>query len=422
MNPGDTMNIERLVARARSIVLQPREAWPAIAAETDSITGIYRNYVIWLAALPVLGVLIGTALFGIHVPILGTIRIGFGTLLAQAVLSYLTGLLIVFLLALVVDALAPTFAAGKSRIQAFKSVVYAITPVWLAGALNILPWIGTLVLLVSAGAAVYSVYLLKLGLPRTMGCPEDKSWGYAITVVVAGIVLSLAAGFVTSSLSGADRSLGPATASVTPSAHFDKNSPGGKLQAWAEHMATASRKMEQAQKSGDSADQARAAREMIGAVVGADGKTRALPPKRLGALLPKTLLGMPRSDYSTERNPVMGIRISQAKARYRAGPDDLRLEITDMTGAKGLLSIAGFTAPGEARETDQGYEKTYRDSGNLVHERWNRARGRGEYAVVIAGRFVVKAEGKTKDIATLRKAVESIDRSALAKLASPHSG
>ncbi len=107
------MNPERLVTRARSIVLQPREAWPTIAAETDSIAGIYRNYVIWLAALPALGVLIGTALFGIHVPILGTIRIGFGTLLAQAVLSYLTGLLIVFLLALVVDALAPTSVRRK---------------------------------------------------------------------------------------------------------------------------------------------------------------------------------------------------------------------------------------------------------------------------------------------------------------------
>ncbi len=107
------MNPERLVTRARSIVFQPQEAWPTIAAETDSIAGIYRNYVIWLAALPALGVLIGTALFGIHVPILGTIRIGFGTLLAQAVLSYLTGLLVVFLLALVVDALAPTFAPAS---------------------------------------------------------------------------------------------------------------------------------------------------------------------------------------------------------------------------------------------------------------------------------------------------------------------
>jgi hypothetical protein len=67
---------------------------------------------------------------------------------------------------------------------------------------------------------------------------------------------------------------------------------------------------------------------MIGAVLGADGKTQALAPKRLGALLPKTLLGMPRGDYSTERNPVMGIQISQAKARYHAGPDDIRLNRT----------------------------------------------------------------------------------------------
>ncbi len=49
-------------------------------------------------------------------------------------------------------------------------------------------------------------------------------------------------------------------------------------------------------------------------------------------------------------------------------------------------------------------------------------RGRGEYAMVIAGRFVVKAEGKTKDIATLRKAADAIDRSALVRLVPAGSG
>ena len=116
------MNIQSLIARVRAILLKPRETWPEIAAEPASVSAIYRDYVLILAAVPALGMLIGTALFGIQVPMMGTIRIGFGALLTQAVLSYAVSLLMTYAMAVVIESLAPTFGAARDRLQGLKTV------------------------------------------------------------------------------------------------------------------------------------------------------------------------------------------------------------------------------------------------------------------------------------------------------------
>ena len=185
------MNIQSLIARVRAILLKPRETWPEIAAEPASVSAIYRDYVLILAAVPALGMLIGTALFGIQVPMMGTIRIGFGALLTQAVLSYAVSLLMTYAMAVVIESLAPTFGAARDRLQGLKTVAYASTPVWVVGILHVLPGVGVLVGLLGLAAAVYAFYLIKLGLPHTMKCPEEKSLRYTAVVVVIGIVLGL---------------------------------------------------------------------------------------------------------------------------------------------------------------------------------------------------------------------------------------
>ena len=86
----------------------------------------------------------------------------------------------VFVLSLIINALAPTSAAEEQR-QAFKVAVYSYTPAWIAGVLQILPLLGILAIL----AGLYGLYLLYLGLPQLMKCPQDKAIGYTVVVVVA---------------------------------------------------------------------------------------------------------------------------------------------------------------------------------------------------------------------------------------------
>jgi hypothetical protein len=93
----------------------------------------------------------------------------------------------VVLMSLIIDALAPTFGAEKSREQAIKVAVYSATPVWLAGVLQIVPALGVVALI----GALYALYLLYLGLPRLMKCPPDKTIGYLGSVIACAVVIGI---------------------------------------------------------------------------------------------------------------------------------------------------------------------------------------------------------------------------------------
>jgi len=415
------MNIQSLVARVRSILLQPRDTWSEIAAEPASVSDIYRNYIIILAALPALGMLIGSALYGIKIPMMGTMRIGFGTLVTQALLTYAMTLLMAYIMAVIIELLAPKFGAVSDRLQGLKTVAYALTPVWVVGVLHVLPGVGALLALLSLAAAVYAFYLVKLGLPHTMKCPEDKSLGYTAAVFVIGIVLGLVLNLLVAAISGAGnyRGVSPAT---TNDVQFDKDSPMGKLEAWSKRMEDASKQMESAQKSGDSKAQQEAMQNMLGSIMGGDAAVEALDPDKLGSFLPETLMGLQRSGFSAERNQAMGMQIAQAEASYSDTHNRLRVEIMDMGGAQGVLALAGFAAIASERKTEHGYEKTYSDAGRMVNEKWDDAEHRGEYAIVVGERFVVKVKGSADSITTLRELANALDTDGLEKLKDATSG
>ena len=63
-----------LVERARRIVMQPREEWPVIAAETATVRDLYTGYIMPLAAIGPAASFIGLSVLGIRLPFAGTIR------------------------------------------------------------------------------------------------------------------------------------------------------------------------------------------------------------------------------------------------------------------------------------------------------------------------------------------------------------
>ena len=126
------MDINKMIARVKAILLTPKTEWPVIAAEPATIQGLYTGYILILAALPPIALLIGTLGF-----------FGFG--LKLAIKWYVSGLVSVFLFSLVIDALAPTFNGQKNQIQALKLVAYSMTAAWVAGVALIVPLLGALV-------------------------------------------------------------------------------------------------------------------------------------------------------------------------------------------------------------------------------------------------------------------------------------
>lgn len=180
-----------LVTRVKNILLQPKTEWERIARETPTIKALYLGYVAILAAIPAICAWIGMSLVGINV--LGMhYRIPVGSGLAHAVVAYVLTLVGVFVLALIIDALAPTFGGQRDRLQALKVAAYSGTPGWLAGVLLLVPTLGILRII----ASLYGLYLLYLGLPHLMKSPQDKAVGYTVLVIVAAIVIFIVIGAI----------------------------------------------------------------------------------------------------------------------------------------------------------------------------------------------------------------------------------
>lgn len=173
-----------LVERAKNILLSPKTEWDRIDAEPDTIGGIYTRYVIFLAAIGPIALLIGQQLVGMTV--LGvTYKPSLGYSIGTAILTYLLSLGVVYVIALIIDALAPSFGGTKDPVKAFKVAAYSSTAGWVAAIFNLIPMLGFLALI----GSLYGLYLLYLGLPRLMKAPEDKAVGYTVVVVIVWIVV-----------------------------------------------------------------------------------------------------------------------------------------------------------------------------------------------------------------------------------------
>jgi len=179
-----------LVDRVKNILLTPKTEWEVIDAEPTTVADLYKGYVIPLAAIGPVASAIGSLAFGYR----GfgiTYRPPIGTVLSSAVVTYLLTLGGVFVLALIIDALAPTFGGTQNQVQALKVSAYSSTASWVAGIFGLVPVLSILGIL-----GLYSLYLLYLGLPVLMKAPPEKAMGYTAVVIIAAIVLFLVIGLV----------------------------------------------------------------------------------------------------------------------------------------------------------------------------------------------------------------------------------
>lgn len=114
------MDFNRLVERAQNVLLTPGTEWPVIANEPSSTAGLYKDYLVWLAAIPAVLGFIDATVFGYSVPFLGSYRVGVGAALQVAVVSFVLTLAGIFVFSLIVNALAPSFGGTKDGLQALK--------------------------------------------------------------------------------------------------------------------------------------------------------------------------------------------------------------------------------------------------------------------------------------------------------------
>ena len=384
-----------------------------IASEPATAGGLITGYAAPLAAIGAIAGFIGGAIVGRTIPFVGTYRVPFATALVAAIFMFGMALVGVFVLSLIIDALAPTFSGQKNSIQALKLAVYSYTPAWIAGVLQISTLLGILAIF----ASFYGIYLLYLGLPTLMRSPQDKSIPYTVVVLICAIVLSVVITGLGGLILGAGMVGAGALSGATPGSsdvQFDKNSPLGKLDALGKKLDESNKKMEAAAKSGDPNAQATAAMEGLGALLGGGKRVDPLGIDQLKPLVPDTFAGLPKTASNAEKNGIAGIMVSKAEATYSDNAEKrVTLEISDTGGVSGIMALAGWAGVEAESENDNGSERTHKENGRLIHEVQSKTGGSNEFAVVLGDRFVVTAKGRGVDLNALKTAVAGLN---LAKL------
>mgnify|MGYP000308737472 CR=1 FL=1 len=87
------MDLNKLIARVKGILLTPKTEWPVIAGEPATVADIYKGYIIWLAAIAPLAAF------------LVTVRFSASLALTQLIVTYALSLAMVFVVALIVEAI-----------------------------------------------------------------------------------------------------------------------------------------------------------------------------------------------------------------------------------------------------------------------------------------------------------------------------
>ncbi len=406
-----------LIERAKAILLQPAQTWPVIDAEPATTASVYKDWLVIMAAIPALCTFVGMS-------VIGTGMLGFGYRmpivlgLTSMVLRYAITLVMVFVMALIVDALAPSFGGTKSRIGALKLIAYGSTASFVAGVFALLPMLGGLAMF---AAGIYALYVIWLGLPVLMKCPQDKAAGYLAVTVVIAIVVGIVLGAVMSPFMMGAAWMG---SRHSGGGAFSFNGPDGQvtvdsdaMQRAAARVDAARERMEAAQKSGDPASAGKALGDMMGALTGAGGTP--IPPADLKAQLPETLGALKRESFETNGGQAMGISSSVAKASYVNGEQRAQVTISDMGGLGGLASVAQWASVTVDKETPDAVEKVYKDGGRTIHEEYRKDGSHAEVTVILANGVIVETSGDHVDGATVKSMSSALNLDALEAMKRP---
>jgi hypothetical protein len=165
----------KLVERVRALLLTPRLEWKVIEQEPKTSSDLFIDYVAILAAIPEVARFIGQSFIGDYAPIVPS--------LVRMVVVYLLTFVMVYIIACVINLLAPRFGGQKNFSNSLKLSVYSHTPLWLAGIFLLIPGLNFLLIL-----GLYGLYLLWTGLPLLMQVPDEKALPYAAIVTACALV------------------------------------------------------------------------------------------------------------------------------------------------------------------------------------------------------------------------------------------
>lgn len=400
-----------LVQRVQDILLKPRETWQVIEGEATDVKTIYTRYLVFLAAIPAVATFIGFSIFGMGM-FGATIRVPILSGLANLVVGFVLSLVMVYVLALIADALAPTFKGEKNLLNAFKLVAYGATAGMVGGVFNIFPALSMLGVL----AALYSIYLIYTGIPVLMKAPQEKAIGYTAVLIVCGMVAGLILGAVSAMFSGASPGHMMGSAGSGKGEEVTIKVPGTEITIDTAKMKEASKQMEAAQAKGDPEAASKVMGAMMGAAVGGEN-VKPFPPEKLQTFVPEQLGDMKRTSIEARTDTAMGLSFSSVAALYSNDGKSIDVKLQDIGAVKVLaMGMAAWASSTVNRETQDEVERVYRKDGVAYKEEYRKDGSHAELSMMLANGLMVDATANGVNMDALKAAVAKLDLAALGNL------
>lgn len=174
-----------LIQRVINILIKPKEEWHVVASEKPDATKLIVGYALILAAIPAIASFIKFGVIG--VTFWGYTSRSIATGIQYGMVQLISAVLGAYLLAWVIDLLAPSFDSKKDFGRSLQLAVYSSTPQWVAGILLIF---GTGISMLILVIGLYAIYLLAVGMPVLKNTPKEKVVGYVVVVIIALIIIS----------------------------------------------------------------------------------------------------------------------------------------------------------------------------------------------------------------------------------------
>lgn len=190
---GNTNIIQRVIR----IITKPKQEWEVIATEQPNAMKLIGGYALILALIPALSAFIKYGIIGMS--FMGYTSRSISSGIQTGLVQLLSAVIGVYLLAWVIDLLAPSFDSQKNFGRSLQLAVYASTPQWVAGILLLFSTsLSILIMLIG----LYAIYLLAVGLPVLKNTPKDKVVGYVALTIVAMIVIALVLALILGAILG----------------------------------------------------------------------------------------------------------------------------------------------------------------------------------------------------------------------------
>ena len=186
-----------IIRRVINIIIKPKQEWIVIAGEQPDVMRLIGGYTLILALIPAVSAFVKYGIIGFS--FMGYTSRSISSGIQTGLVQLFSAVFGVYLLAWVIDLLAPNFNSEKNFGRSLQLAVYASTPQWIAGILLLFSTGLSMLILVFG---LYAIYLLAVGMPVLKGTPKDKLTGYIVLTIVAMIVTSLVVALVFGAIMG----------------------------------------------------------------------------------------------------------------------------------------------------------------------------------------------------------------------------